>query len=134
MAANLPVPQKKTYLGTNLKAAGVTINYEPWMIDEITKCMDDPIYFVKTYVKIVTLDNGLQPFLLYPFQEDLIKLFHENRFVCAKTGRQNGKCCSENTTVKIRNKTSGEIVELTMGELYAWQKFRQSVKTNASTF
>ena len=29
-----------------------------------------------------------------------------------------GKCCSINTVVRVRNKLTGEIKELTMGDLY----------------
>ena len=38
-------------------------------IIEFVKSKEDPVYFAKNYVKIVTLDHGLQPFNMYPFQE-----------------------------------------------------------------
>lgn len=36
------------------------------------------------------------------------------------TGSRNGtgKCCCINTNIKVRNKKTGEITELTIGELY----------------
>ena len=43
------------------------------------------------YVKIVTLDHGLQPFKTYDFQEKLINNFHDNRFNICKMPRQTGK-------------------------------------------
>ena len=80
------------YLGnTNLKAAGVNVNFSPEQIEEYVKCSQDPLYFIKNYVKIVSLDKGLVPFEPYDFQEDMIRTIHENRFVIGKLPRQTGK-------------------------------------------
>lgn len=37
-----------------------------------------------------------------------------------------GKCCCINTLVKVRNTVTGEIIELTMGELYNGIKSEQN--------
>jgi len=80
------------YLGNpNLKRANTTIEFTQEQIEEYIKCKDDPIYFAKTYIKIVTLDHGLQPFKLYDFQEKLVNNFHQNRFNICKMPRQTGK-------------------------------------------
>ena len=55
------------------------------------KCAGDPIYFIETYCKIVTLDHGLQPFKLYECQKKKVKVIHENRKVILMEGRQQGK-------------------------------------------
>ena len=55
------------------------------------KCKEDPVYFAKNYCKIVSLDEGLVPFKLYDFQEDMVRRFHANRFNIAKLPRQTGK-------------------------------------------
>ena len=60
-------------------------------IQEYLKCKNDPIYFAKNYVKIVSLDEGLVPFNMYDFQENLIRNFHEQRFNICKMPRQTGK-------------------------------------------
>ena len=45
------------YLGnSNLKAAGVKINFSEKQIEEYMKCAQDPLYFIKNYVKIVSLN------------------------------------------------------------------------------
>lgn len=75
----------------NLKAAGVQINFTPDQVQEYIKCANDPIYFIETYAKIVSLDRGIVPFKMYPYQKRLIISFHENRKVIAKIGRQLGK-------------------------------------------
>ena len=75
----------------NLKAAGVQIDWTEEQAQEYVKCMEDPVYFVKKYVKIVNVDLGLVNFELYPFQEKMIESFTDNRFTICKIGRQSGK-------------------------------------------
>ena len=80
------------YLGnSNLKSAGVQVNFSPEQIEEYVKCSQDPLYFIKNYVKIVSLDKGLIPFQLYPYQERMIRAIHGNRFTIGKMPRQSGK-------------------------------------------
>ena len=85
---------KKTdkYLGNaNLKAVGVKVDFTEKQIKEYMKCSKDPVYFIKKYIKIVSLDEGLVPFTMWDFQEDIVNTVHENRFVIAKLPRQTGK-------------------------------------------
>ena len=82
----------KSYLGNSLlKASGVHLNFTKDEIEEYLKCADDPIYFIESYCKIVTLDHGLQPFKLYDCQKNKVKVIHENRKVILMEGRQQGK-------------------------------------------
>lgn len=75
----------------NLKNKGVQIQWTKEQALEYKKCMDDPIYFIKKYMKIVNLDVGLTNFDLYPFQEKMIRTFYKERFTICKIGRQSGK-------------------------------------------
>ena len=80
------------YLGNdNLKRIGVELQYTEEQVKEILKCSEDPVYFIKTYVKIVNVDKGLVPFDMWPFQENMVETFHENRFSICKMPRQVGK-------------------------------------------
>ena len=80
------------YLGNpNLKKANVPVEFTQEQLLEYVACREDPVYFAKQHVKIVTLDHGLQPFMPYDFQEGLINNFHENRFNICKMPRQTGK-------------------------------------------
>jgi hypothetical protein len=76
---------------SSLKRAGVEIEYTHDQLIEITKCIKDPVYFIRKYVKIVNVDEGLVPFNMWPFQEEMVKGFHANRFTIAKMPRQVGK-------------------------------------------
>ena len=83
---------EKHYKGNpNLKAENVQIEFTKENIEEYIRCKEDPIYFAKNYIKIVSLDDGLIPFSMYDFQEELITNFHQNRFNIAKLPRQTGK-------------------------------------------
>ena len=80
------------YLGNPLlKKANVQVEWTQEQILEYKKCMDDPLYFCKTYIKIVSLDEGLVPFDVYPFQKEMLGTIHNNRFTICKLPRQSGK-------------------------------------------
>ena len=113
----------------SLKRLGVEISYTKEQIAEIVKCSEDPIYFIKNYVKIVNVDKGLIPFDMWPFQENMVNTFHNNRFCIAKMPRQVGKCLQLNTPIRLRNKRTGEIIEMTIGEFYEQQRNLSNVRT-----
>ncbi|MAH73660.1 MAG: terminase [Porticoccaceae bacterium] len=82
----------ENYLGNpNLFKANTQQQYTEEQIREIAKCMEDPIYFIKSYTKIVNIDDGLVPFEMYKFQEKMVDTFHNNRFSICKLPRQSGK-------------------------------------------
>ena len=82
----------ESYLGNpNLKKVNQPKEWTQKEIEEYQKCMDDPLYFIETYIKIVSLDEGLVPFKPYNFQKDMIGTFHNNRFTICKLPRQSGK-------------------------------------------
>ena len=80
------------YLGNpNLKKANTPMEFTEEQVIEFVKCKDDPVYFARNYIKIVSLDEGLVPFDMYDFQEEMVERFHKNRFNIAKLPRQTGK-------------------------------------------
>ena len=74
-----------------LKKAGVKVEYTEEQVAEYIKCAKDPVYFAKNYVKIVNVDEGLINFRMWKFQEKMLNLFKDNRFVITKCPRQVGK-------------------------------------------
>ena len=101
----------------NLRDANEPVAMEPWMLSELRKCANDPVYFANNYVKITTKDNGVQLFKTWEFQADLIKTMKDNRYVISKFPRQCGKCCSfvQYITVRFRD---GSIETMMIGELF----------------
>ena len=84
--------QAEIYLGNpNLKKANVAYDFSPEDVKEFVKCSTNPVYFIRNYIKIVSLDEGVIPFTMYDFQEDMVERFHEHRFNIAKLPRQSGK-------------------------------------------
>ena len=83
------------YLGNpSVKRDGVESQFTRDEILEYKRCMDDPIYFAQKYVKIISLDDGLVPFSLYPYQEKMFSHFNDNRFSIVLACRQSGKSIS----------------------------------------
>lgn len=74
-----------------LKAAGVSIPFTQEQVEEVIKCSADPIYFINTYCKIISLDKGLIDFDLYPYQVNFITAMHDNSRVISMQPRQMGK-------------------------------------------
>ena len=110
----------------NVKRDGVTHNWTNEEIVEYDKCMKDPGYFASTYCKIISLDEGLVPFELYPYQEKMFNQFNANRFNIVLACRQSGKSISsvayllwfvlfnpEKTVAILANKgaTAGEMLQ-----------------------
>lgn len=83
------------YLGNpNIKRDGIEQNFTNDEVTEYVKCMKDPTYFARTYIKVISLDEGLVPFDLYPYQEKMFKHFKDNRFSIVLACRQSGKSIS----------------------------------------
>jgi len=57
---------------------------------EYKKCIEDPIYFMKKYVKIQHPIRGTVGFELYPFQEDTLQNFVDNQLNIVLKSRQMG--------------------------------------------
>jgi intein/homing endonuclease len=67
-----------------------TPNLRDVIREETKKCMEDPIYFMRKYVKIQHPNRGTIPFDLFPFQEDAMQHFHDDRFLLILKSRQLG--------------------------------------------
>lgn len=84
---------KNSYNGNrSLKQIGFVIQYSYEQVQELLRCKDDPIHFIKTYCKIVSLDSEqLIPFELFKYQENFIDIIQNNRKVISMQPRQMGK-------------------------------------------
>ena len=86
------MPEHGTYLGNPLlKSAHVPQDWTEEQVGEYIRCQQDPLYFVSQFIKIVSLDEGLIPFDVRDYQEEMINKFHNERFVICKMARQSGK-------------------------------------------
>jgi len=75
----------------NLKQVGLPIEFTAERLEEYIKCKNDPVYFIITYCKVVSLDRGFVNFDLYEYQQRFINAIHTNRKVAGMFSRQQGK-------------------------------------------
>ena len=100
------------YLGNpNLKAKGVDVEFTKEQVAEYLRCGQDPLYFIKKYVKIVHLDRGLIPFEQswsggtaffeheYEKVPEIVYGSHPNRLILFD-GRRNHAACHDFRTEK----------------------------------
>ncbi len=126
--ANIPTSKSITVYqrNPNLKAAGVQIQYTEEQIKEYIKCSTDPVYFLVNYAKIVSLDEGIIPFTLYDYQKRLINTIHSSRDCLTRWPRQMGKCINYKEFLRVRNKKTGEILTISIGDFY--EKFTKLIE------
>ena len=109
----------QTYLrNKRLPKPDAQFNWTPEMIAEIKKCGSDIHYFAEKYFYIVTSDDGKQKIALYPAQKRALKALQKYRFNIINASRQSGKCFSSGTILKIRNKKTGIIQEISAEKLF----------------
>lgn len=77
-----------------VKRDGVEQSFTKDELEEYIRCMNDPTYFARKYVKVISLDQGLVPFDLYPYQDKMFNHFNDNRFSIVLACRQSGKSIS----------------------------------------
>lgn len=100
----------------NLKRHNINLNLTQEQIKELTRVSLDIEYFVRNYVYINTLDNGVQKFDLREYQNEFIKDCYDNKFVMGMWGRQMGKCVAPETILNVKIK--GIQKHITIKELF----------------
>lgn len=65
--------------------------YEDWQINELKKCIKDPVYFILKYVKVIDVDKGVIDFQPRPYSIKFIKNMHKHTRLLSKFPRQSGK-------------------------------------------
>jgi hypothetical protein len=87
-----PVNEATSFKGNpNLKKVGHQHQFTAQQIQEVEKCISDPIYFIENYCHITSLDKGLVKFKLYDCQKRKVRTILDNRKVIVMEPRQNGK-------------------------------------------
>lgn len=76
---------------SRLKKSHSQIEYTQDTIAELTKCVEDPVYFMRNYVYIKHPVDGQILFSLFYYQEEMIRNFQGNRFCINLLPRQVGK-------------------------------------------
>lgn len=74
-----------------IRKAHTEIELTAEQIQEVAKCYRDPIYFCKKYIKVQHPKKGAIPLELYDYQEEMIRMFIEERYTIVLSARQTGK-------------------------------------------
>jgi hypothetical protein len=112
--------QEKGYNGNlSLKRQRTKLEWTHDQLMEFVKCKDDPIYFAQQYIKITHVDHGLIPIDLYDYQKDIIDSTNKHRNTIVLASRQAGKCVDSSSMVTVRNKKTGEIKTMPIGEFHS---------------
>lgn len=74
-----------------LKKANEQHEYSINHVQELRKCAEDSVYFIKTYCQIQHPVRGSIPFKLYPYQENMLETYQHNKQVIVLSARQTGK-------------------------------------------
>lgn len=111
--------KRSRYLGLpNLKRAHVPTRWTQEMKDEWIKCRDDIVYFAENYCSIVHIDWGVIKVQLRDYQKEMLQIMADERMSIHNLPRQLGKCVEQNTTINIRNKLTGEVKSVTIGQFH----------------
>lgn len=86
---------------TLIKKPYLDDEYTQEELDHLVHSTSDPIYFIENFIKVQHPTKGSIPLQLYPFQKDMIKAYHENRFSISLTSRQMGKCVHGDTMIAV---------------------------------
>jgi len=84
---------------------------------ELRLCVKSILHFAESHFYIIT-EDGKKKIELYKYQKNLLKAFKNERFNVVLSSRQSGKCLANNILIKIKNKKTGEIEEITIEEFY----------------
>ena len=89
-----------------IKGAYTESEYTPELIQELLKCQKDPVYFIRNYVYLQHPTRGRILFNLYDYQEEIVRICHENKRVIMLIPRQMGKCSRSTTLINTMQKPS----------------------------
>lgn len=115
-------------------------DYTLEMLDELDKCSRDPLYFIRTYVRIQHPIKGQIPFDMYPYQEEMVKTIHENQQTITTISRQAGKttivaayvlwyvCFNDDKTVLVTSNKNSNAMEIVKRITYAYEMLPKWLK------
>jgi len=102
--------------------------YNEEQLKHLINCADSPLYFAENFFYVQTTQKGRQLLSLYPFQKVFLNNLSKYKYNIGLLARQMGKCLHSDSRINVRNKKTGEVFNITIGEFYVWQLFRKWAK------
>lgn len=123
-----------------LKSAYSQDEYTPEMVMELKRCMQDPIYFMQKYIRVVHPKKGSVPFKLYDYQIKMVDAIHNNKDTVILASRQLGKTTvvamyilwfalfNDDKTCKIASKAMNHATEIMSRIKFAYEELPSWLK------
>ncbi len=129
-----------------IKRAYSESEYTPNLVQELKKCSEDPVYFIRNYVYLQHPIRGRIIFNLYDFQEELVRTCHEKKRVISLISRQMGKTQTismyllwyamfhKDKLVVIASKNNGHAMEIMDRIRYAYEEMPNWLKAGCKYY
>lgn len=118
--------------------------YTPQQVQELKRCSEDAVYFIKNYVVIRHPVRGAVPFALFNYQEEIIRTYQYSPATVVLSSRQTGKsecsgafllwyaCFHEDKTVLIASNKNANAMEMISRVLFMYEHLPFWLKPGAS--
>lgn len=129
-----------------IKRAFTPSEYTPESIQELIKCQNDPVYFIKTYVFLQHPTRGKILFDLYDYQVELVRSLEKERWVIALLSRQMGKTQTvsmfllwyamfhDDQTILIASKNNAHAMEIMDRVRFAYEELPHWLKAGCKYY
>lgn len=110
--------------GVLIKKANTKETYTEEQLQHLLKCMDPELgylYFARNFAYIQHPVRGKLLFAPYEYQLRLLESYHNYRFNINMMPRQTGKCLKHSSIIHVKNKVTGEELNVPIGEFYKMQ-------------
>lgn len=110
-------------IGTGYKKPNKTETVTKLQKQILDECYDNntgPLFFAEhcAWVKC----NGLTRYQPFDYQREMLFTMHNEQNACSMFSRQLGKCVYFQSLTRVRNKKTGEILEIPIGEFFELAK------------
>lgn len=129
-----------------IKKAYIEEEFSAEKILELEKCMNDPIYFMETYVKVQHPTRGSVPFKLYPYQREMVNTINSNRMSILMLSRQSGKTATssayllwwaifkDDQTILVASKGMAHAIEIMDRTRFAYEELPAWLKPGCKAY
>lgn len=129
-----------------IKRAFSESEYTPENIQELRKCMVDPVYFIRNYIYLQHPTKGKILFNLYDYQEQLVRHLQAERWTIALMSRQMGKTQTismfllwyatfhRDQTILIASKNNSHAMEITDRIRFAYEELPHWLKAGCKYY
>jgi len=101
-----------------IKKPGKKTEFTQEMLIEYAKCIQDPQYFAEQYYKVVHQLEGAQIIKLRSYQKRILTNYLNEKLNILMASRQVGKCFFKNTVISLRNRKTGEIIDIDVYDFF----------------